>query len=248
MATRAPWSGHTWFGDGWACFEGVCGDAKPHRHLSAQVVAGVDGPVSVMGEAGSVRGDAVLVPAGAVHAIAAAPRARLVFLQPFSPLAACWDVAAWPAAPGVAPGWLVARLHEPELHRTLAAWSSAAEAPVLDARLAAALARLRSEAGLDVAGLGQAVGLSPARLRALARSELGAPLAQWRAWFQLERAMSDLRDGETLAAAAISAGFSDQAHLSRTMRRFLGITPGTTARLIGGAPPPDASSQRLGVS
>lgn len=104
--------------------------------------------------------------------------------------------------------------------------------------MAGALQAMRraADADVDLRGVARGVGLSPARLRALAQAELGAPLAHWRAWLQLERAIGALRTGEPLAAAAAIGGFSDQAHLSRTMRRFFGITPLTAARVVR-APP-----------
>lgn len=51
------------------------------------------------------------------------------------------------------------------------------------------------------------------------------------AWLQLQRAIGAL-PGESLAAAPTVGGISDQAHLSRTMRRFFGVTPRTASRLV----------------
>jgi methylphosphotriester-DNA--protein-cysteine methyltransferase len=91
------------------------------------------------------------------------------------------------------------------------------------------LLRNRSAAIPDIAA---AVDLSPQRLRALARGQLGMPLARWRVWSRLRRAAEAMRDGASVADAAVTAGFSDQAHLSRQMRDMMGLTPAAVAPLL----------------
>ncbi|NRQ40718.1 helix-turn-helix domain-containing protein [Nonomuraea sp. NN258] len=76
-----------------------------------------------------------------------------------------------------------------------------------------------------------AVGLSAPRLRALARAELGVPLARLRRWARLRAAIACL-PGHPVADAAAMAGFADQAHLARTARDLIGRTPSS----IGGRP------------
>jgi AraC-like DNA-binding protein len=46
--------------------------------------------------------------------------------------------------------------------------------------------------------------------------------------------MLSVRTGESLAAAAAEAGFVDQSHLNRAMRRFFGVTPLTALQLMDG--------------
>ena len=43
-----------------------------------------------------------------------------------------------------------------------------------------------------------------------------------------------VRKGERLVHAAVGAGYSDQAHMSRHMRRDLGFSPGAVARILRG--------------
>jgi AraC-like DNA-binding protein len=93
----------------------------------------------------------------------------------------------------------------------------------IDSRLAFVIEALPAADRLD--GLAADVGMSPSRLRSLAREEIGVPLTQLRLWSRLARAISWLPYGPTAAAAA-AAGFADQAHFTRTARRFLGRTPG----------------------
>ena len=236
MTCTHAWSGRFRFGDDWACFEGLCGDAQAHRHLAAQVVIGVSGPVMIRGERGAVVADAIMIAPGALHAIVPTDRiVRVIYLQGFGRVARSWGVRTWPATPWVVQAEWGGLLRGPDPGGYLEAVSASAEPCLMEPRLAAALQLMRqaSEFGLDLGGVAQRVGLSPARLRALARAELGAPLAHWRTWLRLERAIAALRQGEPLAAAAALGGFSDQAHLSRTMRRFFGITPWTASRVVG---------------
>lgn len=180
-------------------------------------------------------GEAVLIAPGALHAIVPSDRiVRVVYLQSFGRLARSWGVRTWPSTPCAQPARWAGRLRGADPGRSLAAAAAAAEPQRLDPRLVAALQAMRrsEEADVDLGGVARRIGLSPARLRALARAELGAPLAHWRAWLQLERAIGALRRGEPLAAAAVLGGFSDQAHLSRTMRRFFGVTPLTASRVV----------------
>jgi AraC-like DNA-binding protein len=94
----------------------------------------------------------------------------------------------------------------------------------IDSRLAFVVERLPAADRLDV--LAAEVGISPSRLRSIAQEEIGVPLTELRLWTRLARAILWLPYRPTAAAAAAAAGFADQAHLTRTARRFLGRTPG----------------------
>jgi AraC-like DNA-binding protein len=94
----------------------------------------------------------------------------------------------------------------------------------IDSRLAFIVESLPAADRLDV--LAGEVGISPSRLRNIAHAEIGVPLTQLRLWSRLARAILWLPYGPTTAAAAAAAGFADQAHFTRTARRFLGRTPG----------------------
>jgi AraC-like DNA-binding protein len=68
-------------------------------------------------------------------------------------------------------------------------------------------------------------GLSPWRFMHVFTQSVGVPLRPYILWLRLQRAACDLMAGATITAAAQSAGFSDAAHLTRTSRRMLGMTP-----------------------
>jgi AraC-like DNA-binding protein len=60
---------------------------------------------------------------------------------------------------------------------------------------------------------------------------VGVPVRPYILWLRLQRAACDLKDGASVTSAAHRAGFSDAAHLTRTFRRMLGVTPSDLALL-----------------
>jgi AraC-like DNA-binding protein len=50
---------------------------------------------------------------------------------------------------------------------------------------------------------------------------------------RVERAMALLQAGARVAAVAQRVGFTDQSHLTRKFKRFVGITPAAFARGAG---------------
>jgi AraC-like DNA-binding protein len=68
-------------------------------------------------------------------------------------------------------------------------------------------------------------GLSQSRFMHVFSESMGTPLRPYVLWLRLQRACCDLMTGASITAAAYDAGFSDAAHLTRTFRRMLGMTP-----------------------
>ena len=68
-------------------------------------------------------------------------------------------------------------------------------------------------------------GLSPSHFMHIFTASVGVPLRPYVLWLRLQRAACDLMDGASVTFAAHSAGFSDGAHLTRTFRQMLGMTP-----------------------
>ncbi len=105
----------------------------------------------------------------------------------------------------------------------------------LDSRLVDAL-NIVGAGSIPIPRVAATVGLSPQRLRVLARSQLGMSLARWRVWSRLRRAAEALQAGQSLADAAGTAGFADQAHLTRQMREMMGLTPAAVLPVLRGQP------------
>ena len=68
------------------------------------------------------------------------------------------------------------------------------------------------------------VGLSSGRARHLFVEQTGLPFRTWLLWIRLMRAVGAYADGASLTDAALTAGFADSAHFSRTFRSMFGIT------------------------
>ncbi len=84
----------------------------------------------------------------------------------------------------------------------------------------------RLDVRVSLEDIAQAVGLPPFRiLRAFQRSMGLSPHAYQRQ-ARIQHAMRLLKSGDPIGRVAAATGFSDQAHLTRSLRRSLGVTPG----------------------
>jgi len=68
-------------------------------------------------------------------------------------------------------------------------------------------------------------GLSQSRFMHVFTESVGVALRPYILWLRLQRAACNLMDGASATEAAHLAGFADGAHLTRTFRRMLGVTP-----------------------
>ncbi|MEV0322894.1 helix-turn-helix domain-containing protein [Streptomyces sp. NPDC050658] len=195
-----------------------------HRHPAWKLVLPAGGQVTV-GERG---GPGVLVPPQWEHGCGTRSGFVAVFLEPW-----CLPHAARPewldaAQAGRLRDALGPDLDAAALHAELTAF--AGPPTVVDPRVAYAVRSCGAADRLD--SVAADVGLSPARLRSLVRAEVGIPLGTLRQWARLRAAVESLVvGGAAVAEAAVTAGFADQAHLSRTVRRLVGRTPGSLGRV-----------------
>ncbi|MFB7257019.1 helix-turn-helix domain-containing protein [Streptomyces nojiriensis] len=205
-----------------------------HRHAAFQLVLAPRGGAALAGPDGRVvRGAALLVPPMTAHRMLSAGDLLTVFVEPHSALADRLRGRCGPGS-GIVAVPELCRLDEAELGRAAALPSEG-----LDPRLLAAAALLEGRDGpegpaelvpMDL--VAARVGLSPQRLRALARQQLGMPLARRRIWLKLRRSAEALEEGRSPAEAAAAGGFADQAHLTRRMREMIGMTPAAVLRVM----------------
>ena len=213
-------------GDGYVVYRGPVGGGGPiHRHGAFQIAIAARGDVAMVDSVGTChRGGALVVSPMAPHRILAIAELITYYVEPHCSFA---DRLRGQYDAGIAPASELADLCERDL--AVACWGPSRE---LDPRLVSALAML-ADNSLSMPELAAAVGVSPQRLRALARRELGMPLTRWRIWARLRRAVEALQSGVPLAESAVVAGFSDQAHFARQMREMMGFTPAVVLRALG---------------
>lgn len=97
----------------------------------------------------------------------------------------------------------------------------------VDGRVDTALAFLRESPQLygSIESLADKVHLSPSRFAHIFKRVVGVPVRRYVLWMKMRRALDLAMAGDSLTTAALSAGFSDSAHLSRTVRAMMGIAP-----------------------
>jgi AraC-like DNA-binding protein/quercetin dioxygenase-like cupin family protein len=99
-----------------------------------------------------------------------------------------------------------------------------------------AITRIRARIDADpaddapLAELARAAGLSRFQLVRAFSAHLGLPPHAYRVQKRIHLARRLIGEGRALAEAAITAGFADQAHMTRALTRAYGLTPGALAR------------------
>jgi len=83
----------------------------------------------------------------------------------------------------------------------------------------------------DTATLAREVGVHPVHLAQSFRSRLETTPGGFVRAHRMFRAIELIRGGASLAAAAHAAGFADQSHMTRAIRRARGAPPGMLRRL-----------------
>ena len=84
----------------------------------------------------------------------------------------------------------------------------------------------RFREGIRLADIAREAGVHPSHLAHAFRSHFGVPVAAYARALRLQWAMDKLADPSlAISDIAISAGFSDQSHLTRECRRSLGVSP-----------------------
>lgn len=93
--------------------------------------------------------------------------------------------------------------------------------------------QLAADRSASLDDLARTAGLSPYHLSRTFRQVTGMTITAYRIRLRLRDALDHLAAGQTdLAALAVETGFSDQAHLSRLLKRETGTTPARVRRLL----------------
>ncbi|TFW13494.1 MULTISPECIES: helix-turn-helix transcriptional regulator [Brevundimonas] len=227
MSPDGAWRGGLQIGPGWARWRGAVGDNALHRHLAAQAVF-ADRPIAVGTAGGRVlRATAFLVDPLVGHRLGAAAQAEILFFEPGS-----LGVEARAALRAVLVRASSAHVLAAEGRRRF--WSDQAggaggepAAPAvswmagvltfIDAALSEGPVRLDAAAGR--------AGLSADRFRHVFAEAQGLSFKRFVLWRRLQLAATLLAGGVDVTTAAHEAGFSDGAHLARTMKAMFGVQP-----------------------
>jgi AraC-like DNA-binding protein len=106
-------------------------------------------------------------------------------------------------------------------------------ASALDRRLASRVRdALQADMTVTLDELARGVDTSVYRLSRAFRRVIGLTVTRYRSELRIARALELLADGDELAGVAADAGFSDQAHLTRSLREQTGLTPKTARRVL----------------
>jgi len=221
--------------------------SSEHRHHCIQLVMALPGTLRIRGGCGRpwVTCEAALVRPDAPHEVEARETTVLIaFVEAESELGAALlkrlARAITPLEPSQAARWrrslgdpatLVATRVESWVRTELLHERHPA---AIHPRVKRVLRFLRAELGnieshsLD--RLAAVAGLSRSRFMHVFTESVGVALRPYVLWLRLQRAVGELMAGATVTRAAHAAGFSDAAHLTRTVRRMLGTTPAELAR------------------
>ena len=83
----------------------------------------------------------------------------------------------------------------------------------------------RSDETIRITDLARELGVHPTHAVRAFRSHFGMTPGEYLRRIRVERACRLLRDGMSIADAAVSAGFAHQAHFSRLLKRYERVTP-----------------------
>jgi AraC-like DNA-binding protein len=216
-------------GDGRIALGGALTQICRHRHASAAVVVGLDAPLRLVAGHSHVTTVALLRP-GFDHAVDVRGRIA-VFLLPvhamscaeLAPIRDLAEVSAWREL-----GEAVSRgeLDDFAIVDRAVRRSLPSVVP-LDDRLGRALDTVANalDENLSVEMVAEAAGLSPSRVMALARVQLGTSVRGYRRWLRTFEVARRYAGGASLTEAAFDAGFASSAHLATTSRASFGIRP-----------------------
>lgn len=245
-AQVSEWRGKATLGDGWATFYGHSGDNAPHRHLAVQVVIACDTVARIQLTGQKIITSAVILIAPNVEHKLLSGEVVLIYLAPESALGnalAQRCTTGTLALDAAVRNRLVAacdRENDYSLIHAIANYfgveirKCGTEAPKDRVERLVADLEHRHELPESLGQLAVEASLSPSRLRHRIAQIVGMPYRPYLRWLRLQRALKLTIGGNSLTEAAHAAGFSDAAHLARTMRRHFGITLST---LLGARKP-----------
>ncbi|MET0334324.1 MAG: AraC family transcriptional regulator [Rhizobacter sp.] len=196
-----------------------------HRNPVLAVLVGRRGPVTLVGDGLEVSGDVLVVQPGIEHKVLCPHEGfNVIYLDGVSwigmhPLADQWPEVLNDVACAAANSSNDALL---EMRERLAHG-----APRCPPRLSPLIADMVADPMVRISQTQLAARLGMERTQALRcfKAATGQTFRAFKQWVGLQHAARQLMAGEMVRGAALDAGFSDTAHLTRTFRHSFGLTP-----------------------
>lgn len=244
-AKRAAWGGRLVLAPGLFLYIGSGASADIHAHHAVQFVWSSAGAVKLRLANETIQATAFLVPAGVEHSFdASGHRIALMLVERHGARGAMIDQVARAHVgedlssrlvdvmfPSSDLGAEAALSWCESLLAALGCRELAAEPSSMCRRVVAFV-----ESNLDgvprLSDAAQLVGISTTRLTHLFSTEVGVPFRRYVLWARIKRAVEATRRGANATGAAVEAGFSDSAHLTRTFRAMFGLPPSFVLPLV----------------
>lgn len=235
-STGTPWGGGLWLLPERRAmlFVGSGSASTSHRHHAVQLVVALGGELRLSMDGESHRLRSTLIPRDARHAVDVVGPMLSLWVEPHSAeghLLDAWADDLRGQEIGIGPEVLPPRSGREvvvlvdALLRELGIEDARARVVTPHVRRALEYVDAALTLGPTLAGAAELARISPSRLTHLFTAEVGIPFRRYVLWQRLQRAVEAVGDGHDLTHAAAEAGFSDSAHLSRTFRSTVGLSP-----------------------
>lgn len=231
------WSGALLWQPGLLSYVGLGGVSAPHAHHGVQLAVSFDDPFELTLADQRISATVAVVPSGVRHAFRNdGSQIFYALVEPYSAVGSelrrrSGSLAGRDLAELVAIGDRPADDAESLVDYTQRLLDSLVRQPRRPERVSpsviAALEYL--DRALDghprIDEAARAAHISPSRLTHLFSEQIGIPFRRFVLWLRLRYAAEYVWNTRTLADAALAAGFSDLAHLSRVCRATFGVSP-----------------------
>ncbi|MGS2806603.1 AraC family transcriptional regulator [Nocardia sp. MW-W600-9] len=239
--TAHNWSGGIALTPGLMTFTGDIGDAAAHAHAAVQVLFVARGRLTLTDAAGhTTPARAAIIPPGVVHQVHTdhGTSGFLAFLDPDSVTAHAALARLDGKTRQAATSWVSVAAPAPPtpVGDPITSVVRRSSHPVVAQALRRATDWLGGPPSLGA--LAADIGISASQLSHLFTAQVGLPYVAWRRWIRLRLGFAVVREGGSLTEAAHTAGFADSAHLTRTCRDLIGISPTEALIATGWRPPP----------
>lgn len=225
--TDTEWAGEIMLGVGWALLDAQVGDNRPHKHVAHQVSMALAGPVSVIGTdtMDLAEGVAVLIPAGFEHSLQPAGAIlRSLYVDPtFRGVRDLNRLTGLTSLTAVESNSLAAVRTGKDAQMWIETFLRQGAVTQIDHRLQKILHSLDPDT--SPAEMAPLLGISTTRLREISVRDFGVPTTKLLQWLQVQKAIEAFELSHNLAQAASAGGFSDQAHFTRRLVEWFGVTP-----------------------